>query len=176
MSDEESEREALTDSSGSRLTSGSDSDSEDEEPPAGLPANGSTRPGEEPEYVLSSAPSPVPKSVVNGHKPVIPASTNWSDMVAADETDANNIPIVDFNDLAKLAADTNIATCDAPSTSTLTPAQLKAAKQKGKRKAKKRMSSPFLNITGYSPPSLHWKCSNNGKRFDLKIEDFSYAN
>ena len=154
MSDEEFEREALTDSSDSQLTSGSDSDSEDEEPPDGLPANGGARPGGEPQYVLSSAPSPVPKSVVNVHKPVIPASTNWSDIVAADETGANNFPVVDFNDLGKLAADTNVATRDAPSTSTLTPAQLKAAKQKAKRKAKKEklkaLSSAAAAVPGPS--------------------------
>jgi hypothetical protein len=137
MSDEEFEREALTDSSNSQLTSDTDSDSEKEGPPGNSSANDDAFSARKLEFVRSSAPSPTHKSAVNGHKPTIPPSTNWSDMVTADETEAKSLPVVDFNDLGKLAADPNVATQDSPSTSTLTPAQLKAAKQKAKRKAKK---------------------------------------
>jgi len=154
MSDEEFEREALTDSSDTQSTFDSDSDSEAEGPSAKSPVNGGAYPAKDSDFVRSSAPSPAPKSVPNSHKSVIPPSTNWSDMVTADEASANNLPVVDFDDLGKLAADTNVATHDSPSTSTLTPAQLKAAKQKAKRKAKKeKLKALSLVATAAPGPS-----------------------
>lgn len=151
MSDEEFEREALTDSSNSQLTSDSGSDSEKEEPPANSSSPSNTFSAGRSEFMRSSAPSPTLKSVFNGHEPTIPPSTDWSDMVTADETDATNLPVVDFNDLGKLAADTNVATQDSPSTSALTHAQLKAAKQKAKRKAKKEKLKALSSGAGTAP-------------------------
>lgn len=153
MSDEEFEREALTDSGESQLTMDSDSDSEDEKAQSKTVVNGAPQDAAGKPFVRSSAPSPAPKNLLNSHKSTIPASTNWSDMVTADEVEASELPVVDFEDLGKLASDVTVATHDSPSTSTLSPAQLKAAKQKAKRKAKKEKLKALAVTNAAAPGS-----------------------
>ena len=151
LSDDEVEREALSDSDFSSGSTDSATRSDDDEDITRSTLN----PGEQKSRsIRSSAPSP-PAALarLNGHKPFTDTSANWSEMVTAEQDaggGSSSLPIIHFDEFTPGAL--NNTSSALHSSEEVTELRTKASKRKGKKLARVDERDASVNEPAASAP------------------------